>query len=98
MSYARARELAGQLFPAVGLTTISEHEDSVFFHDEPNGGFVTLGDNHERGIAIYGTSGARPSTQADPRAARVVPEWEAALPLDPSVDPTSTWTPAATPS
>ena len=58
---------------------------------------MSLKDNQERGVAIYAASGSRPTTQADPRATRVVPEWETALPLDPSVDPTSTWTPAPPP-
>ena len=97
VSYTKARELAEQLFSAVGLDFITDHGDNIFFHDPPNGGFVSLKDNQERGVAIYAASGSRPTTQADPRATRVVPEWETALPLDPSVDPTSTWTPAPPP-
>ena len=96
-SYIRAQELAEQLFFAVGLNSITDLGDNIFFHDPPNGGFVSLKDNQERGVAIYAASGSRPSTQTDPRATRVVPEWETALPLDPSVDPTSTWTPAPPP-
>ena len=97
VSYIRARELAEQLFFAVGLNSIADRGDNIFFHDPPNGGFVSLKDNQDRGVAIYAASGSRPTTQADPRATRVVPEWETALPLDPSVDPTSTWTPAPPP-
>ena len=97
VSYIRAQELAEQLFFAVGLNSIADRGDNIFFHDPPNGGFVSLKDNQERGVAIYAASGSRPSTQTDPRATRVVPEWETALPLDPSVDPTSTWTPAPPP-
>ena len=97
VSYIRAQELAEQLFFAVGLNSITDLGDNIFFHDPPNGGFVSLKDNQERGVAIYAASGSRPSTQTDPRATRVVPEWETALPLDPSVDPTSTWTPAPPP-
>ena len=96
-SYIRAQELAEQLFFAVGLNSITDLGDNIFFHDPPNGGFVSFKDNQERGVAIYAASGSRPSTQTDPRATRVVPEWETALPLDPSVDPTSTWTPAPPP-
>ena len=58
---------------------------------------MSLKENQERGAAIYAASGSRPAAQADPRATRVAPEWETALPLDPSVDPTSTWTPAPPP-
>ena len=97
VSYIRAQELAEQLFFAVGLNSITDLGDNIFFHDPPNGGFVSLKDNQERGVAIYAASGSRPSTQTDPRATRVVPEWETALPLDPSGDPTSTWTPAPPP-
>ena len=97
VSYIRAQELAEQLFFAVGLNSITDLGDNIFFHDPPNGGFVSLKDNQERGVAIYAASGSRPSTQTDPRATRVVPEWETALPLDPSVDPTATWTPAPPP-
>ena len=97
VSYIRAQELAEQLFFAVGLNSITDLGDNIFFHDPPNGGFVSLKDNQERGVAIYAASGSRPSTQTDPRATRVVPEWETALPLDPSVDPTSTWPPAPPP-
>ena len=97
VSYIRAQELAEQLFFAVGLNSITDLGDNIFFHDPPNGGFVSLKDNQERGVAIYAASSSRPSTQTDPRATRVVPEWETALPLDPSVDPTSTWTPAPPP-
>ena len=97
VSYIRAQELAEQLFFAVGLNSITDLGDNIFFHDPPNGGFVSLKDNQERGVAIYAASGSRPATQTDPRATRVVPEWETALPLDPSVDPTSTWTPAPPP-
>ena len=97
VSYIRARELAEQLFFAVGLNSITDLGDNIFFHDPPNGGFVSLKDNQERGVAIYAASGSRPTTQADPRATRAAPEWETALPLDPSVDPTSTWTPAPPP-
>ena len=97
VSYIRARELAEQLFFAVGLNSIADRGDNIFFHDPPNGGFVSLKDNQDRGVAIYAASGSRPTTQADPRTTRVVPEWETALPLDPSVDPTSTWTPAPPP-
>ena len=96
-SYIRAQELAEQLFFAVGLNSITDLGDNIFFHDPPNGGFVSLKDNQERGVAIYAASGSRPTTQADPRATRAAPEWETALPLDPSVDPTSTWTPAPPP-
>ena len=97
VSYIRARELAEQLLFAVGLNSITDLGDNIFFHDPPNGGFVSLKDNQERGVAIYAASGSRPTTQADPRATRAAPEWETALPLDPSVDPTSTWTPAPPP-
>lgn len=96
-SYIRAQELAEQLFFAVGLNSITDLGDNIFFHDPPNGGFVSLKDNQERGVAIYAASGSRPSTQTDPRATRVVPEWETALPLDPSMNPSSTRTPAPTP-
>ncbi len=97
VSYIRAQELAEQLFFAVGLNSITDLGDNIFFHDPPNGGFVSLKDNQERGVAIYAASGSRPSTQTDPRATRVVPEWETALPLDPSMNPSSTRTPAPTP-
>ena len=97
VSYIRAQELAEQLFFTVGLNSITDLGDNIFFHDPPNGGFVSLKDNQDRGVAIYAASGSRPTTQADPRATHVVPEWETALPLDPSVNPTSTWTPAPPP-
>ena len=96
-SHISAQELAAQLFFAVGLNSITDLGDNIFFHDPPNGGFVSLKDNQERGVAIYAASGSRPSTQTDPRATRVVPEWETALPLDPSMNPSSTRTPAPTP-
>ena len=73
-SYIRAQELAEQLFFAVGLNSITDLGDNIFFHDPPNGGFVSFKDNQERGVAIYAASGSRPTTQTDPRATRVVHE------------------------
>ena len=99
VSYPRAQELTKELFPVVGLdSVIKDDVDSVYLHDTLNGGLVCLTNNRERGVVISTESGSRPTTQADPRATRVAPEWETALPLDPSVDPTSTWTPAPPPS
>ena len=35
VEYSRARELAGRLFPTIGLDTITgDDEDSAFFHDK----------------------------------------------------------------
>jgi len=98
VSYPRAQELTKELFPAVGPDSIIKDDvDSVYLHDTLNGGLVCLTNNRERGVVISTESGSRPTTQADPRATRAAPEWETALPLDPSVDPTSTWTPAHLP-
>lgn len=98
VSYPRAQELTKELFPIVGPDSIIKDDvDSVYLHDTLNGGLVCLTNNRERGVVISTESGSRPTAQADPRATRVAPEWETALPLDPSVDPTSTWTPAPPP-
>ena len=98
VSYPRAQELTKELFPIVGPDSIIKDDvDSVYLHDTLNGGLVCLTNNRERGVVISTESGSRPAAQADPRATRVAPEWETALPLDPSVDPTSTWTPAPPP-
>ena len=99
VSYPRAQELTKELFPVVGLdSVIKDDVDSVYLHDTLNGGLVCLTNNRERGVVISTESGSRPTTQADPRATRVAPEWETVLPLDPSMNPTSTWTPAPPPS
>jgi len=99
VSYPRAQELTKKLFPVVGLdSVIKDDVDSVYLHDTLNGGLVCLTNNRERGVVISTESGSRPTTQADPRATRVAPEWETVLPLDPSMNPTSTWTPAPPPS
>ena len=80
---AWAKALAKEMFAEVGLTTITnDDEDSVFLHDETNGGFVDFGLNGDRGVALYATSGCRPSRDGtDPRTTRTPPEWEASLPL-----------------
>lgn len=96
VSYPRARELAKELFPTVGSDSIIKDDtDSVYLHDTLNGGLVCLINNEERGIVISTESGSRPSTQADPRATRVAPEWETSLPLHPSLNPSSTRMPPA---
>ena len=78
-----AKALAKEMFAEVGLTTITnDDEDSVFLHDETNGGFVDFGLNGDKGVALYATSGCRPSRDgSDPRTTRTPPEWEASLPL-----------------
>ena len=80
---AWAKALAKEMFAEVGLTTITnDDEDSVFLHDETNGGFVDFGLNGDKGVALYATSGCRPSRDgSDPRTTRTPPEWEASLPL-----------------
>ena len=91
---AWAKALAKEMFAEVGLTTITnDDEDGVFLHDETNGGFVNFGLNGDKGVALYATSGCRPSRDgSDPRTTRTPPEWEASLPL--YRPPTTTPTPA----
>ena len=77
-----AKALAKEMFAEVGLTTITnDDEDSVFLHDETNGGFVDFGLNGDRGVALYATSGCRPSRDGtDPRTTRTRPQWETDIP------------------
>ena len=83
VEYSRARELAGRLFPTIGLDTITgDDEDSAFFHDETNGGDIDLIISMDGSVTISGVSGCRPSRDGtDPRTTRTPPEWEASLPL-----------------
>ena len=98
VEYSRARELAGRLFPTIGLDTITnDDEDSVFFHDKTNGGDIDLIISMDGSVTISGVSGCRPSRDGtDPRTTRTPPEWEASLPLYqyPSHTPKPTHTPA----
>lgn len=89
-----AKALAKEMFAEVGLTTITnDDEDSVFLHDETNGGFVDFGLNGDRGVALYATSGCRPSRDGtDPRTTRTRPQWETDIPA--YKPPTTTPTPA----
>ncbi len=91
-----AKALAKEMFAEVGLTTITnDDEDSVFLHDETNGGFVDFGLNGDRGVALYATSGCRPSRDGtDPRATRTRPQWETDIPA--YKPPTTTPTPPRT--
>ena len=77
-----AKALAKEMFAEVGLTTITnDDEDSVFLHDETNGGFVDFGLNGDKGVALYATSGCRPSRDGtDPRTTRTRPQWETDIP------------------
>ena len=92
VEYSRARELAGRLFPTIGLDTITNDDhDGAFFHDKVNGGDIDIMINAKGGISIGGVSGCRPSRDGtDPRPTRTPPEWEARLPLyqDPAPTPT----------
>ena len=83
VEYSRARELAGHLFPTIGLDTITgDDEDSAFFHDKVNGGDIDLIISMDGSVTISGVSGCRPSRDgSDPRTTRTPPEWEASLPL-----------------
>ena len=83
VEYSRARELAGRLFPTIGLDTITNDDhDGAFFHDKVNGGDIDIMINAKGGISIGGVSGCRPSRDGtDPRTTRTPPEWEASLPL-----------------
>ena len=83
VEYSRARELAGRLFPTIGLDTITgDDEDSAFFHDKTNGGDIDLIISMDGSVTISGVSGCRPSRDGtDPRTTRTPPEWEASLPL-----------------
>ena len=83
VKYSRARELAGRLFPTIGLDTITDDaKNSVSFHDKVNGGDIHLTINAKGGVSIGGVSGCRPSRDGtDPRTTRTPPEWEASLPL-----------------
>ena len=83
VEYSRARELAGRLFPTIGLDTITgDDEDSAFFHDKVNGGDIDLIISMDGSVTISGVSGCRPSRDGtDPRTTRTPPEWEASLPL-----------------
>ena len=83
VEYSRARELAGRLFPTIGLDTITgDDEDSAFFHDKVNGGDIDLIISMDGSVTISGVSGCRPSRDgSDPRTTRTPPEWEASLPL-----------------
>ena len=89
-----AKALAKEMFAEVGLTTITnDDEDGVFLHDETNGGFVDFGLNGDRGVALYATSGCRPSRDGtDPRTTRTRPQWETDIPR--YRPPTTTPTPA----
>ena len=103
VEYSRARELAGRLFPTIGLDTITgDDEDSAFFHDKTNGGDIDLIISMDGSVTISGVSGCRPSRDGtDPRTTRTPPEWEASLPLyqRPSHTPTPPRTqPAPAPS
>ncbi|WP_299050441.1 hypothetical protein [uncultured Actinomyces sp.] len=79
---AWAKALAKEMFAEVGLTTITnDDEDGMFLHDETNGGFVNFGLNGDRGVALYATSGCRPSRDGtDPRTTRTRPQWETDIP------------------
>ena len=83
VEYSRARELAGRLFPTIGLDTITNDDhDGAFFHDKVNGGDIDIMINAKGGVSIGGVSGCRPSRDgSDPRTTRTPPEWEASLPL-----------------
>lgn len=83
VEYSRARELAGHLFPTIGLDTITNDDhDGAFFHDKINGGDIDIMINAKGGVTISGISGCRPSRDGtDPRTTRTPPEWEANLPL-----------------
>jgi len=83
VEYSRARELAGRLFPTIGLDTITNDDhDGAFFHDKVNGGDIDIMINAKGGVSIGGVSGCRPSRDGtDPRTTRTPPEWEASLPL-----------------
>jgi len=83
VEYSRARELAGHLFPTIGLDTITNDDhDGAFFHDKINGGDIDIMINAKGGVTISGISGCRPSRDGtDPRTTRTPPEWEASLPL-----------------
>ena len=98
VEYSQARELAGHLFPTIGLDTITDDaKNSVSFHDKVNGGDIHLTINAKGGVSIGGVSGCRPSRDgSDPRTTRTPPEWEASLPLYqyPSHTPKPTHTPA----
>ena len=91
---AWAKALAKEMFAEVGLTTITnDDEDGMFLHDETNGGFVNFGLNGDRGVALYATSGCRPSRDgSDFRATRTRPQWETDIPR--YRPPTTTPTPA----
>ena len=90
---AWAKALAKEMFAEVGLTTITnDDEDGMFLHDETNGGFVNFGLNGDRGVALYATSGCRPSRDgSDPRTTRTRPQWETDIPA--YKPPTTTPTP-----
>ena len=98
VEYSQARELAGHLFPTIGLDTITDDaKNSVSFHDKVNGGDIHLTINAKGGVSIGGVSGCRPSRDgSDPRTTRTPPEWAASLPLYqyPSHTPKPTHTPA----
>ena len=96
VEYSRARELAGRLFPAIGLDTITgDDEDSAFFHDKVNGGDIDLIISMDGSVTISGVSGCRPSRDGtDPRTTRTRPQWETSLPPHPRHTPKPTHTPA----
>lgn len=91
-----AKALAKEMFAEVGLTTITnDDEDGMFLHDETNGGFVNFRLNGDRGVALYATSGCRPSRDgSDPRTTRTRPQWETDIPA--YKPPTTTPTPPRT--
>ena len=94
VEYSRARELAGRLFPTIGLDTITNDDhDGAFFHDKINGGDIDIMINAKGGVTISGISGCRPSRDGtDPRTTRTRPQWETDIPA--YKPPTTTPTPA----
>ena len=94
VEYSRARELAGHLFPTIGLDTITNDDhDGAFFHDKINGGDIDIMINAKGGVTISGISGCRPSRDgSDFRATRTRPQWETDIPR--YRPPTTTPTPA----
>ena len=96
VEYSRARELAGHLFPTIGLDTITNDDhDGAFFHDKINGGDIDLVVSIDGAITIGGVSGCRPSRDgSDPRTTRTRPQWETSLPPHPRHTPKPTHTPA----
>ncbi|WP_022868995.1 DUF4853 domain-containing protein [Schaalia vaccimaxillae] len=89
----KAVEVGDRVLTPLGFTHRSDHGDAFFWHDEKNGGDISIYLNGSDGAAISGVTGCRPTNGATTTPKdRTPPTWETTLPPDPHMDYAQSYT------